>query len=197
MSTTKTAIRDYIEVGKASSFTDSFEDGEYSPKPTSETSSKPSENSDIEYLTERLFSEDHLALILQDPVISERFQHFLAQYRPQMAQSLRRYLGLQKAAAAMNYANALAENLWPGLEATAMNKSFESRLRAAHDELLNIALPGFITYSYTQLITEILVREITGQSIPIMNDLVEGLAEVYCLTNPNLPDNPIVYASEG
>lgn len=30
-----------------------------------------------------------------------------------------------------------------------------------------------------------------------MRELVQGLVEVYCLTDPSLPDNLIVYASEG
>lgn len=39
-------------------------------------------------------------------------------------------------------------------------------------------------------------QEITGQGTPVMRELVNGLAEVYCLSDPSLPDNPIVYASE-
>jgi hypothetical protein len=30
-----------------------------------------------------------------------------------------------------------------------------------------------------------------------MRELIPSLAEVYCISDPSLPDNPIVYASEG
>lgn len=33
--------------------------------------------------------------------------------------------------------------------------------------------------------------------MPAIRDMVGSLAEVFCLTDPGLPDNPIIYASEG
>lgn len=36
-----------------------------------------------------------------------------------------------------------------------------------------------------------------GQNTPIMREMIPSLAEVYCITDPSLPDNPIVYASQG
>lgn len=47
-----------------------------------------------------------------------------------------------------------------------------------------------------RVVTDCLVKEITDCSAPITRELVEGLAEAYCLTDPSLPDSPIVYASE-
>lgn len=149
----------------------------------------------MEDLTLRLFSIDHLKLILQSPIYFPRFQNFLAQYRPHLALSLKRYLDVQKALSATKYANAVAESLWPGLVAAITDEEFERKLDTTFTQLINEALPGFVTHRMTQLVTEILVKEITGQAVPLMNNLVNGLAEVYCLTDPRIPDNPIIYAS--
>lgn len=40
-------------------------------------------------------------------------------------------------------------------------------------------------------------KDITGQAIPVVRDLVGNLAEVFCLTDPSVHDNPIIFASEG
>jgi len=164
---------------------------------TTPTTSTTSSSPNIETLTERLFSHDHLNLILHDPQLLARFQNFLALYRPRAALSLRKYLDVQKAIAAVQYANALADNLWPGLEAAPLDPTFESKAKSSIEVLLNDALPGYITHRITELVTDLLQREITGQASPAMKQMVSGLAEVYCLTDPSLPDNPIVYASDG
>lgn len=78
-----------------------------------------------------------------------------------------------------------------------MEDGFEENSRVAVDELINDALPGYITHRLVQIVTDTLVKEITGQNTPIMRELVAGLAEVYCLTDPTQTDNPIVFASEG
>jgi hypothetical protein len=153
--------------------------------------------SNIELLAERLFSVDHLKLIIKDHTLHSRFASFLSKYRPHASQALQRYLEAQKAVAAVEYANAIAEHLAPGAVAALLEDNFEESSRMAVDELINDALPGFITHRLVQIVTDTLVKEITGQNTPIMRELVAGLAEVYCLSDPSLPDNPIVYASEG
>ena len=151
---------------------------------------------DIEVLAERLFSIDHLKVILQNPAYFPRFQNFLTRYRPEVAQTLKRYLDVQKALVATKYANALAESLWPGLVAAVPDIEFERKLDTAFTTLTKEALPGYITHRMSALVTEILVKEITGQNTPVMKGLVNGLAEVYCLTDPRIHDNPIIYASD-
>lgn len=84
-----------------------------------------------------------------------------------------------------------------GAPAAELDPNFESIAGAAVDDLVNDTLPGYVTHRFVQIVTETLVKEITGQNTPIMRELVHGLAEVYCLTDPSIPDNPIVYASEG
>ena len=83
-----------------------------------------------------------------------------------------------------------------GATAAVLDTEFEMSAEDTIDELVNNALPAWVTHRLVQLVTETLVKEITGQNTPIMRELVAGLAEVYCLTDPSLPDNPIVYASE-
>jgi PAS domain S-box-containing protein len=150
---------------------------------------------DMEVLAHQLFSVEHLKLILQSPQHFPRFQNFLTRYRPQLAISLKRYLDVQKAIAATKYANALAESLWPGLVAATADPEFIRKLDTAFMPLFEEALPSYVTHRMTSLVTEILVKEITGQAVPALKSLVNGLAEVYCLTDPRLPDNPIIYAS--
>ena len=153
--------------------------------------------SNIERLSERLFSIDHLRLILQDSTLSTRFNSFLKKYRPQSARSLDRYFEVQKALSAIDYANAIAQKIGAGPSAAVLTDTFQAQSSAAYEDLVNDALPGYVTHRFVQVVTETLVKEITGSNTPIMRELVPSLAEVYCLTDPALPDNPIVYASEG
>lgn len=157
----------------------------------------PQSNVNIEQLAERLFSIDHLKLILEQRPFFIRFRAFLLAFQPHLAVTLRQYLDVQKALAAVCYANALAENLWPGLEAAMVKEDFEARSKTALDKLLNEALPMYITHKATELVTDVLAKEITGHGVPSMKHMLHGLAEVYCLSDPHQQDNPIVYASEG
>lgn len=164
--------------------------------------------SNVEWLSEKLFSSDHLRTILRNPTQSLRFTTFLKKYRPQQMPALVRYLETQKAIAAVEYANSVAEQLssytqqshshsTTSYTAAAFDGRFEITARRCAEDLIGEALPGYVTHRLVQIVTECLVKEIIGNNAPIMRELVQGLAEVYCLTDPSLPDNPIVYASEG
>ena len=153
--------------------------------------------SNIELLSERLFSVDHIRLLLRDPHLFSRFSGFLNKYRPQSANLLQRFVDAQKAVSAVEYANAIARTLGRGSVAADLDPGFEKLAGTAIEDLVNDTLPAYVTHRLVQLVTETLVKEITGQNTPIMRELVHGLAEVYCLSDPSLPDNPIVYASEG
>lgn len=152
--------------------------------------------SNIEFLADRLFSIDHLKIIIRDSSALTRFHNFLQRYNPDLSPVLHRYVETQKALSAVEYANAVASTISKGSYAAAIDPEFEARTSDAVDTLVNHALPSYITHCLVQVVTETLVKEITGQNTPIMRELVAGLAEVYCLTDPSLPDNPIVYASE-
>jgi len=159
-------------------------------------------HSNMEHLAMRFFSVDHLNIILRDYQSSARFHRFLTQYRPYTLPSLESYVDTQKAVAAIEYANSLADNL-PSLTgdiprpAAVMEKSFQERSRLVVQELVDDALPAYLTHRLVTIVTDSLVKEITGNIAPILRDLIPSLAEVYCISDPSLPDNPIVYASEG
>ncbi|KAF2463172.1 uncharacterized protein BDR25DRAFT_246288 [Lindgomyces ingoldianus] len=159
-------------------------------------------NTNAEGLAERLFSADHLHLILKDQTLSHRFTVFLNRYRPHSVPALVRYLESQKALTAIRYANTLADSISTRSRqsstssAAVVDTKFENFSRRSIDELVSEALPAYITYRMVNVVTECLVKEITGSNTPLMQELIQGLAEVYCMTDPSLPDNPIVFASE-
>jgi len=157
----------------------------------------------VESLSESLFSTGHLNALLHNPQYLARFTAFLGRYRPQYYPILLRYLETQKAIKAVEYANAIAH----GIESTTtptdrptnaalLDKVFEEWNNSAFRTLVDAALPMYITYNLVKVVTECLINEITGRQTPLMRDLVGGLSEVFCLTDPNQEDNPIIYASE-
>ncbi|KAL8686276.1 MAG: hypothetical protein Q9224_005497, partial [Gallowayella concinna] len=159
----------------------------------------------LETYSEQLFSEAHLRSILRDSTSFLRFTAFLNRYRPQSTPILQRYLETQKAMRAVEYANALAESFKPipgdtsspiPCTAATLDSRFDSQARRALDALVNEVMPAYITQSFTKVVTESMVREITGTTMPFMRELIGGLAEVFCLSDPSIKDNPIVYASE-
>ncbi|KAI9775373.1 MAG: hypothetical protein M1835_005848 [Candelina submexicana] len=164
----------------------------------------PQKEKTIEGLAERLFSEDHLRLILGDQAQYIRFTNYLNRWKPQSVPTLIRYLETQKAIKAVEYANAIADTLRPlpgeyvktPCAAAIVDNRFEARSRKALNELVVEALPAYITHCLVKIVTESLVKQITGIETPLMRELIYGLAEVFCLSDPSLKDNPIVYASE-
>lgn len=160
----------------------------------------------LDTLSDRMFSGEHLNTILRDPTFFLRFTAFLNRYKPHSAPVLVRYLETQKAIKAVEYANAVAYSIkplpgdapgHPPCPAASIDVRFESKAKRAFDQLVTEALPMYITHTLVKTVTEYMVREITGTTMPVMRELVGGLAEVFCLSDPSLPDNPIVYASEG
>lgn len=157
----------------------------------------------VDILSEQLFSGDHLRVILKDPSFFLRFTAFLNRYKPNLAPTLVRYLEAQKAIKAVEYANALSESIKPSpgehispCPAASVDPRFQARARRYFDTLVTEALPAFITNGLTKVVTEYMVREITGSGMPVMRELVGGLAEVFCLADPSIKDCPIIYASE-
>lgn len=162
--------------------------------------------STIDILCGRLFSEDHLHLILRDPTHLIRFTAFINKNKPQTALLLNRYIETQKAINAIKYANAVASTIGPlprdhstfqPCAAALLDVRFEARSKKAFEDLINEGLSSYVTRVLVDAAADTLVREITGNTMPIIRDLVGGLAEVFCLTDPNIDDCPIVYASEG
>ena len=165
----------------------------------------PPKNTDrsAERIAERLFSADHLNVILNDNTELQRFTTFLMRYRAQYVPTLVRYLDSQKVLKAIKYANTLADQItqqpsWPTrASAASVDPQFEQLSRRALDELIAEALPAYVTFNVVEVVTELLNKEIVGRNTPVMRELVHGLAEVYCLSDPTQEGNPIVFASEG
>lgn len=159
----------------------------------------------LETRSEQLFSIEHLRIIFDDPSLLLRFTSFLSRNRPTSVPILIYYLDALKALKALSYSNAIAQALEPirGFDFTqtvakpSANASLEEKAKLAFDVLVREDLPAYITHTYTQTVSLSIQRRITG-TLPVhLQEASEGLAEVFCLTDPSRPDNPIVFASEG
>jgi hypothetical protein len=159
----------------------------------------------LETQTTALFSKGHLQVIFGDPTFLFKFTSFLGLHRPQSVPILVHYLDSLKSLRAIHYANAICEGLDPveGLEFTekpvklTINTFLEERARKAFDVLVTEELPAFITHHYIQIVSASIAARVTGALSPQLRDASDGLAEVFCLTDPSRQDNPIVFASEG
>lgn len=159
----------------------------------------------LETQSELLFSKDHLQAIFKDTPSLLRFTNFLNAARPKSVPTLIYYLDALKALRAINYANAVAEALEPidGLEFTitqarpTVNAVLEEKANRAFDSLVRDDLPAFITHIFIQVVSMSINRRITGNLPPMLREASEGLAEVFCLSDPSRTDNPIIFASEG
>jgi hypothetical protein len=151
-----------------------------------------SSNVKLEDLVKRLFSDEHLLFILGDHALFLKFSTFLNRYQPHLVPSLIRFLEMRKSMKAIDYANAVARKLqWPShtdynklgrVQAAQIDLWFDDY---ANKELLLLcreALPAWITHTLTTIVIECVAKEITGNSLPAIQDLVSNLAEVFCLT---------------
>jgi hypothetical protein len=159
----------------------------------------------LEKRAQTLFSREHLQVIFNDPSLLFKFTAFLTAQRPQSLPMLVYYLDSLKAIRAIHYANAILEGLdsvkghdftSQPAESTA-NGSLEQRANNAFDVLAREDLPAYITSLYVQVVTLSITKRVTGCLAPRLRDASEGLAEVFCLTDPSRPDNPIVFTSDG
>lgn len=159
----------------------------------------------LETRSEQLFSKQHLEAIFNDTHSLLRFTAFLSLARPASVPILIYYLDALKAMRAISYANAVAEALDPieGLDFTdtaarpTVNAVLEEKARQAFDILVREDLPAFITHVFIQLVSVSIQKRVTGTLPPLLREASEGLAEVFCLSDPSRTDNPIIFASEG
>lgn len=156
----------------------------------------------VEATVARYYSADHLDLIIRDAQHAAQFRHFLETYRPGHAKVLERYIQSRKAFAAVEYANAIAQQMpraqnKDALVAASFDDDFGTSLREAAETLIDDTLPAYLTHRLVTIVTESLVKDIMGTNSPFMKALIPNLAEVYCISDPSTEDNPIVYASEG
>ena len=158
----------------------------------------------MERRAEQLFSSEHLRTIFNEPKLLLKFTGFLNSHRPRSIAILIYYLDALKALRAINYANAIAEALDPihGQDFTEQaaeptrNLALEEKADRAFEILAMEDLPAFIAQTWVQVVSVSIQRRITGTLAPHLREASEGLAEVFCLTDPSRSDNPIVFASE-
>ena len=159
----------------------------------------------LEKRSELLFSKQHLAVIFEDPALLQHFTTFLCTSRASSVPLLVYYLDAVKALKAISYSNAVIEALIPleghdfsGNQATTtVNESLKAKADAAFEALARDDLPAYITHVWIQKVSVSIRRRISGTLPAHLRDMSEGLAEVFCLTDPSRHDNPIVFASEG
>jgi hypothetical protein len=159
----------------------------------------------LEARSEQLFSKQHLEAIFADTATLLRFTNFLSVARPDSVPILIYYLDALKALRAISYANAVAEALEPieGLEftdtpaRTTLNTVLEEKANRAFEILVRDDLPAFITHIFVQVVSVSISKRVTGNLPPMLREASEGLAEVFCLSDPSRADNPIIFASEG
>lgn len=169
---------------------------------------KPHNTTTLEDMSEKLFSSDHLSLIIKSPSLLRKFTKFITSYRPATSLAmLKYYLDGTKALRAVAYTNAIKDSLKPipnfpftnmtcSLE-TFANQELQNRVKKSFDYLVEQELPRYITSVYSEIVNKNIFDKITGQlSSGISREVSESLAEVFCLTDPSRPDNAIIMASE-
>jgi hypothetical protein len=165
----------------------------------------PTRAFDLEARSEELFSRKHLQAIFRDTPSLLRFTSFLSAARPKSVPILIYYLDALKAMRAIHYANAVAEALepLPGQEFTehppraTINAVLEDKAQQAFDMLVRDELPAFIAHVFIQHVSVSVQKRVTGNLPPMLREASEGLAEVFCVSDPSRSDNPIIFASEG
>lgn len=74
--------------------------------------------------------------------------------------------------------------------------NLEQKANSAFDALVVDDLPAYIAHQYTQVVSVSIAKRVTGTLPAHLREASEGLAEVFCLTDPSRTDNPIVFASD-
>ena len=159
----------------------------------------------LEKRSDLLFSREHLQLILADSTLSLKFSDFLRTYRPDSVPILAYYLDAIKAVKTIRYAEAIIKGLEPipghaftsEANSATMAWVMEDKADRALDVLVKDDLPAFIAYIYVRTVDVVLVDRVIGNEDLGSRAIADGLAEVFVLSDPSRPDNPIVFTSEG
>lgn len=171
--------------------------------PNTSSASKATSYS-LERRGEEMFSTEHLRAIFDDPASLLKFTSFLGSHRPESVPILIYYLDALKALRAVRYANAVSEALEPleghsftkAVPPSTRNPVLEEKAHLAFQAMVEEDLPAFVTHVWIGVVSASIHRRITGTLPPHLREASEGLAEVFCLSDPSRPDNPIVFASE-
>ncbi|ROW15525.1 hypothetical protein VPNG_02290 [Cytospora leucostoma] len=159
----------------------------------------------LERRSELLFSVAHLRVIFDDPIFLHRFTNFVGIYRPRSVPLLRYYLDALKAIRAMEWINGIISGslrleghdfVLNGPPRLTENESLRQIAEAAFEALARDDLPAYVTHVWTEIVEMSMRRRITGTLPAHLQNMSDGLAEVFCITDPSRTDNPIVFSSE-
>lgn len=157
----------------------------------------------IETTVELLYGEQHLQSILKDKKLRGEFVTFLAQRMPSQMGHMIRLSDNEKAIAAITYANAIAQAQRPmtgsqqPVVAAVVSEQFKQDGQRTFRMLLAEALPAYIAYMLTNEVMRYMEKQIPRmRTSHIDQQPVKGISEVFCLTDPNMKDHPIIYASK-
>lgn len=153
-----------------------------------------------------MFSARHMVTILSSPRYLARFRDFLSDERPRSIPTLTYYLNACKALKAIQYANSLVR-LSVDVPTAGVKQSspigmvdspaLEKRVQDALIALTAEELPAFITATCINITSKVVEERVRGTLPDRFRGTADALAEVFCLTDPSRPDNPIIFASEG
>ncbi|KAJ5647102.1 PAS-associatedC-terminal [Penicillium lividum] len=159
----------------------------------------------LERQADAMFSSEHMLSILTTPRYLARFREFLITERPQSIPVLTYYLNASKALKALEYANSLIRLsvLLPpaGIEAAqepvelSINPALEARVQDGLNALTAEELPAFITSTCINITSKVVEERVRGTLPEKFQGTADALGEVFCLTDPSRPDNPIIFAS--
>ncbi|KAJ5919865.1 PAS-associated C-terminal [Penicillium verhagenii] len=163
----------------------------------------------LERVSDVMFGTEHMLHILNNPRYLSRFRDFLLEERPRSISTLTYYLNAVKALKAIEFANALVrlsidvppaaiQNIQLSNEAVGVtaNKALEQRVEDGLRALTAEELPAFITSRCITITSKIVEERVRGTLPMKFRETSNALAEVFCLTDPTRPDNPIIFASE-
>ncbi|CAG8927139.1 unnamed protein product [Penicillium salamii] len=160
----------------------------------------------LERQADLMFCREHMLAILNNPRWLARFREFLAQERPGAFSTLTYYLNASKSLKAIEYANALVRLAvdvpTAGIETAeqpvgpTVNMALEKRVQVALDALTAEELPAFITATCINITGKVVEERVRGTLPDKFQGTADALAEVFCLTDPSRPDNPIIFASQ-
>lgn len=156
----------------------------------------------LEQRSDLLFSSRHLEAIFEDSAELHRFSQYLYKHRPASVPLLTYFLETLKALRAIEYSNAVLRKLGPLTDFDftheffqahpTANQELQTKANVAFDILAREDLPMYITHIWIQTVSVSIRHRIMGMP----SHASEGLAEVFCLTDPSRHDNPIVFMSE-
>ena len=158
----------------------------------------------LEVMDGMLFSSQHLKLILEDRNLSEEFRAFITARKPQAVPIFARYLNLEKALRSLQYAEAIVTGLETANDtacatevgSVAMPWVIQDKIDLALAALVDEELRSFVAEKYARIAGSTLSDRVIGKHNPEAPDIANRLAEVFVISDPARPDNPIVFTSD-